>query len=66
MFKHFKNEVENQFSKNIKVIRSDRHGKYDSPFNEFCSEHGLIHQTKALYTPQKMILLNVRTKHWKK
>lgn len=66
MFKHFKNEVENQFNKNIKVIRSDRHGKYDSPFNEFCSELGLIHQTKALYTPQKMILLNVRTKHWKK
>jgi len=66
MIKNFKNEVENQFSKNIKVIRSDRRGKYGSPFNEFCFEHGLIHQTKALYTPQKMILLNVRTKHWKK
>ena len=46
----FKNEVENKFSKNMKVVISDRRGKYDSSFNEFCSEHGLIHQTEAPYT----------------
>ena len=39
MFKHYKNEVENQLSKKIKAIRSDRGGEYESPFEEFCLEH---------------------------
>ena len=30
----YKNEVENQLSKNIKVVKSDRSGKYASPFGE--------------------------------
>ncbi|KAL6334035.1 hypothetical protein AAG906_000090 [Vitis piasezkii] len=30
MFKHYKNEVENQLSKKIKAIRSDRGGEYES------------------------------------
>ena len=42
MFKHYKNEVENQLSRKIKVIRSDRGGEYEAPFREFCSEHGII------------------------
>ena len=37
VFKHYKNEVENQLSKNIKAIKSDRGGEYDAPFGEFCS-----------------------------
>ncbi|XXG54031.1 hypothetical protein AAC387_Pa03g2009 [Persea americana] len=53
MFKHYKNEVENQLDKKIKVIRSDRGGEYKSPFGEFCSQHGIIHQTTALYSPQQ-------------
>ena len=44
-FKLYKNEVENQLSKNIKVLRS-------SSFNLFCYEHGIIHQTTAPYSPQ--------------
>ena len=52
MFKHYKNEVENQLSKKIKAIRSDRGGEYESPFEEFCAEHGIIHQTTAPYSPQ--------------
>ena len=51
-FKLYKNEVENQLSKKIKVLRSDRGGEYDTPFNLFCSEHGIIHQTTAPYSPQ--------------
>ena len=30
----YKNEVENQLSKNINVVRSDRCGKYASPFGK--------------------------------
>ena len=52
-FKIYKNEVENQLSKKIKAIRSDRGGEYDAPFDEFCKEHGIIHQTTAPYSPQQ-------------
>ena len=53
MFKHYKNEVENQLDKKIKVIRSDRGGEYESLFGELCSQHGIIHQTTAPYSPQQ-------------
>ena len=52
-FMHYKNEVENQLGRKIKAIRSDRGGEYDAPFDRFCQEHGIIHQTSALYTPQQ-------------
>ena len=52
VFKHYKNEVENQLSRKIKAIRSDRGGEYESPFESLCSEHGIIHQTTAPYSPQ--------------
>ncbi|MCF7184070.1 hypothetical protein L3H42_11275, partial [Corynebacterium sp. MC-13] len=51
-FKQYKNEVENQLNKKIKMIRSDRGGEYESPFAEICLEYGIIHQTTAPYTPQ--------------
>ena len=51
-FKIFKSEVENQLSKKIKVLRSDRGGEYESPFKELCAENGIIHQTTAPYSPQ--------------
>ena len=53
MFQHFKNEVENQLDRKIKVIRSDRGGEYEAPFCDFCSQHGIIHQTTTLYSPQQ-------------
>lgn len=53
MFKNYKNEVENQLGRKIKIIRSDRGGEYEAPFAEFCSQHGIIHQTTAPYSPQQ-------------
>ena len=53
MFQHFKNEVENQLDRKIKVIRSDRGGEYEAPFGDFCSQYGIIHQTTAPYSPQQ-------------
>lgn len=53
MFKNYKNEIENQLGRKIKVIRSDRGGEYEAHFAKFCSQHGIIHQTTAPYTPQQ-------------
>ena len=48
VFKIYKNEVENQLRKRIKVFRSDRGGEYFSnDFNNFCEEHGIIHECSA-------------------
>ena len=52
-FKQYKIEVENQLNKKIKMIRSDRDGEYEFPFQEICLENGIIHQMTALYTPQQ-------------
>ena len=51
MFQHFKNEVESQLDRKIKVIRSDRGGEYETPFGDFCYQNGIIHQTTAPYSP---------------
>ena len=54
MFKIYKAEVENQLEKKIKIIRSDRGGEYESTaFSDFCTQHGIVHQTTAPYTPQQ-------------
>ena len=48
----YKNEVENQLNKKIKVLRSDRGGEYESPFVDVCVQHGIIYETKTPYSPQ--------------
>ena len=54
MFLTYKAEVENQFNKNIKILKSDRDGEYESnKFSELCVKFGIIHQTIAPYTPQQ-------------
>lgn len=53
MFIHYKNEVKNQMSKKIKILRSDRDGEYESPFSQVCVESDIIHQTIAPYTPEQ-------------
>ena len=66
VFKHYKNEVENQLGKIIKAIRSDRGGEYESPFMEFYSEHGIIHQTIAPYSPQSNGITECKNRTLKK
>ena len=48
----YKNEVEHLLNKKIKVLRSDRSGKYESPFFDVCAQHGIIHETITPYSPQ--------------
>ena len=66
MFQHFKNEVENQLDRKIKVIRSDRGGEYEAPFGDFCSQHGKKHQTTAPYSPQPNGVVEHKNKTLKK
>ena len=48
----FLKEVENQFSRKIKRIRSDRGCEYkSSAFNSFVQSLGIIHETTAPYSP---------------
>lgn len=50
MFKTFVNEIEIQFSKKIKRLRSDRGTNFDfSLFNEFYKQHEIVHETTAPY-----------------
>ncbi|KAJ9565792.1 LOW QUALITY PROTEIN: hypothetical protein OSB04_001758 [Centaurea solstitialis] len=49
----YKNEVENQHNKRIKVLRNDRGGEYVSPFAEFCGNNGIRHEFTAPYSPQQ-------------
>jgi len=52
-FKAYKAEVENQLERKIKDLRSDRGGEYFSnDFDEFCVEHGIIHERTLLFSPQ--------------
>ena len=52
-FIKYKNEEENQLSKKIKRLRSDRGREYESnPFNTFCEELGIIHEIAPPYSPE--------------
>ena len=66
MFKLYKTEVENQLGKTIKMVRSDRSDEYDVPLNEFCAQHGIIHQTTTPYSPQQNGMLKEKIEPLKK
>ena len=34
------------------MVRSDRDGEYVEPFNEFCAQHGIIHEVPPPCSPQ--------------
>ena len=48
----YKNEVENQLNRKIKVLRSYRCGEYESPFVDVCAQHEIIYETTTPYSPQ--------------
>ena len=52
-FKEFKNEVENQMDKSIKILRSDRGEEYLSyEFLDYLKAHGIVSQWTPPTTPQ--------------
>ena len=52
-FKDFRQEVQNQLGKSIKILRSDRGGEYlNSEFGEYLKECGIVSQLTPPHTPQ--------------
>ena len=52
-FKIYKIEVENQLERKIKRLKLDRGGEYFLKiFDEFCEEHGTIHERTLPYSPE--------------
>ena len=52
-FIKYKNEVENQLSKKIKKLRTNKGGEYESnPFNSFCEDYRIINKTSPPYSPK--------------
>ncbi|WVZ01111.1 hypothetical protein V8G54_027180 [Vigna mungo] len=53
VFKRYKNQVENESERQIKLLRTDGGGEYTShEFKKYCSDQGIIHEITAPYTPQ--------------
>lgn len=54
IFTTFYNEILGQFDTRIKILRSDNALEYTQAFiNNFCTSHGIIHQTTCPYTSQQ-------------
>ena len=53
-FKKFKNQVEKETGRSIKILRSDGGGEYFSnEFSDFLQENGIRRQFTCRYTPQQ-------------
>ena len=45
--------MENKLSRKIKRLRTDKGREYESnPFNFFCEDHEIIHETTTPYSPE--------------
>ena len=62
-FKIYKSEVENQLERKIKRLRSDRGGEYfPKAFDDFCMEHGIIHERTPPYSPESNEIAERKTR----
>ena len=53
-FKTFKNLVEKQYGLPLKVLRTDREGKFTSKdFKAFCEAHGIQRQLTSSHSPEQ-------------
>jgi transposase InsO family protein len=53
-FKEFRNMVEKQTGKTIKILHSDQGGEYRlGNFIKYCKDHGIVHQFIIPHTPQQ-------------
>ena len=53
-FASYSKRVQNEKGYTIISIRSDRGGEFScEPFESYCKEHGILHNSAALKTPQQ-------------
>ena len=57
----YKSKVENKLNKKIKVLRSDRASEYESPFADFCAQHGSYMKPQHLFRLNPMEWLSEKT-----
>jgi transposase InsO family protein len=56
--------IQTQFNASIKIVRSDNGGKYlSSSPSTFLRDHGIIHQTTCVNTPQQNGAAKQRNQH---
>lgn len=54
IFRNFKAMIEKQSGHQIKILRSDNGGEYESnEFQKYLDKNGIVHQTSAAHTPQQ-------------
>ena len=64
-FKIYKSEVENQLQRKIKHVSSDRGDEYfPKIFDEFCEEHGIIHERTPPYSPESNGIAERKNHTW--
>ncbi|XP_021995273.1 uncharacterized protein LOC110892412 [Helianthus annuus] len=62
--KGFFNMLKTQFSKSIKVFRSDNGTEFiNKQMNNFCYENGILHQTSCVHTPQQNEVVERKHRH---
>ena len=60
----FTNLLQNQFSTNIKVFRSDNGTEFlNKRINLFCNDKGITHQTSCVYSPQQNGVVERKHRH---
>ena len=63
-FKNFKATVENQFSTQIKFLRTDYGGEYTSnEVNAYCASNGITHHLSCPHTPQQNGIVERKHRH---
>jgi hypothetical protein len=63
-FKNFKATVENEFSKQIKFLRTNCGGEYTSnEFNAFCASNGITYHLSCPHTPQQNGIVERKHRH---
>ena len=60
MFKLYKKEVENPLNKRIKILRRDRGGEYEYPFEGICAKYGIITRPLLHIHLNKMVSLSIK------
>jgi len=64
IFQSFFNEIKNQFSVSIRILRSDNACEYLSQsFTTFMKFHGILQQTSSAYTPQQNGIVECKNRH---